>query len=122
MSTLSLTFKAGGTLEESNFYLERAADEGLPQALLRGEFCYVLAPRQMGKSSLRYRVARRLSQEQSVHCATIDLTGIGTSTSSADDWYFGIVEVLAQQLGDGSVSAEDFWAKEAKLPIVQRFT
>ena len=37
MSTSSLTFKAGGTLEESNFYLERTADEELPKALLRGE-------------------------------------------------------------------------------------
>lgn len=124
MSTSSLTFKAGGTLEESNFYLERTADEELPKALLRGEFCYVLAPRQMGKSSLRYRVARRLSTEHAVLCATIDLTGIGTSTSQADEWYFGIVDELARQLGDESLrtATEDFWVEQAKLPIVQRFT
>ncbi|HPH29678.1 MAG TPA: AAA-like domain-containing protein, partial [Pseudomonadota bacterium] len=124
MSNESLTFQAGGTLEESNFYLERSADEELPQALMRGEFCYVLAPRQMGKSSLRYRVARRLSAEQGVHCATIDLTGIGTSTSQADEWYFGIVDELARHLGDESLrtTTEDFWVEQSKLPIVQRFT
>lgn len=124
MSTESLTFKAGGTLEESNFYLERSADEELPQALLRGEFCYVLAPRQMGKSSLRYRVARRLSAEQGVHCATLDLTRIGTSTSQADQWYFGIADELARHLGDETLrtATEDFWVAQTKLPIVQRFT
>ena len=124
MSTESLTFKAGGTLEESNFYLERSADEELPKALLRGEFCYVLAPRQMGKSSLRYRVARHLSDGLGVHCATIDLTRFGTSTSQADEWYFGIVDELARHLGDESLrtTTEDFWVEQSKLPIVQRFT
>ena len=124
MSTESLTFKAGGTLEESNFYLERSADEELPNALLRGEFCYVLAPRQMGKSSLRYRVARRLGNGPGVHCATIDLTRIGTSTSHADEWYFGIADELARHLGNESLrtATEDFWVEQSKLPIVQRFT
>jgi hypothetical protein len=124
MNTPSLSFKAGGTLKESNFYLERSADRELLTALLRGEFCYVLAPRQMGKSSLRYRVARRLTEQHGVRCAMVDLTGIGTATTTADDWYFGIVDELAQQLGDEQLrlTTEEFWISQAKLPIVQRFT
>ena len=124
MRTPSLTFKAGGTLKEANFYIERPADDELPSALLRGEFCYVLAPRQMGKSSLRYRVSRRLHDQHGVSCATVDLTGLGTGTTTAEDWYFGVVDDIARQLGDESLRAatEEFWTANVRHPIVQRFT
>ena len=124
MRTPSLTFKAGGTLKEAHFYIERTADDELPAALLRGEFCYVLAPRQMGKSSLRYRVSRRLHDQHGVSCATVDLTGLGTGTTTAEDWYFGVVDDIARQLGDESLRAdtEEFWTANVKHPIVQRFT
>ncbi|HNN97005.1 MAG TPA: AAA-like domain-containing protein, partial [Pseudomonadota bacterium] len=119
-----LRFKAGGTLTEAHFYVERDADQALPAALLRGEFCYVLAPRQMGKSSLRYRVARRLAEGHDVRCATVDLTGLGGTTTTAADWYFGIVDEIARQLGDEALrsATEDFWVTHDKLPIVQRFS
>jgi len=45
-----------GTLHHDALsYVERAADEELFHALERGEFCYVLTSRQMGKSSLMVR-------------------------------------------------------------------
>ncbi len=124
MSLPSLTFKAGGTLKESNFYIERAADQELTSALLRGEFCYVLAPRQMGKSSLRYRVARQLSKQHGVVCATIDLTGIGTSTTTtAEAWFTGIARELVRQTGSSVLAAamKEYWTDQGKLPPVQRF-
>lgn len=118
-----LRFKAGGTLTEEHFYIERAADQALPAALLRGEFCYVLAPRQMGKSSLRYRVARSLQTDHGVPSATVDLTGLGGTTATPDTWYFGIVDDIARQLGDEALrtETEEFWEAHGKLPIVQRF-
>src|SRR6266540_2732397 len=54
-------FVAGGTVPVgSAAYVTRRADEELFQELLRGEFCYILTSRQMGKSSLMARTAARL--------------------------------------------------------------
>ena len=52
--------QAGGALGLDKLYVERPADRELHRALSAGEFCYVLAPRQSGKSSLRVRTAARL--------------------------------------------------------------
>ena len=62
-----------GALHPEALYIERAADQALYQALRAGELCYVLAPRQIGKSSLRVRTARKLS-ENGARCAELDLT------------------------------------------------
>ena len=57
-------FQAGGTLVDDAFYVERRADRELLHALLDHQFCYVFAPRQIGKSSLRTRVAMPLKQAE----------------------------------------------------------
>ena len=57
-------FTAGGTLPaDAPSYVERPADEELFQEIMSGEFCYALTSRQMGKSSLMIRMARRLRNE-----------------------------------------------------------
>ena len=65
----------------------------LPPALSAGEICHVLAPRQMGKSSLRVRTMRGLV-EQGRLCVSIDLSVIGSRQSSAEQWYAGICRSL----------------------------
>ena len=85
-----------GACSETSVYLERAADRELVEHLLRGEYCHVLAPRQIGKSSLRVRVARRLAEE-GVRCASVDLTSVGTA-ASPEEWYFGLVDEVASRL------------------------
>ena len=57
-------------------YVEREADDELFERAGAGDFCYVLTPRQMGKSSLMVRTAGRLDV-QGVRTATLDLSGIG---------------------------------------------
>jgi tetratricopeptide (TPR) repeat protein len=112
-------FVAGGTLRlDAPSYVKRPADEKLFNLALAGEFCYVLTPRQMGKSSLMVRTASRL-QEQAVSTAIIDLTEIGTV--AVDQWYLGLLSRLKRQLRL-SVDPEAWWQERASLGRVQRFT
>ena len=56
--------------------------------LKAGKFCYVLNSRQMGKSSLRVQVMKRL-QLEGFACAALDLTQIGSQQVSSQQWYGG---------------------------------
>jgi DNA-binding response OmpR family regulator len=88
-------YQVGGSLPPSApSYVKRPADNQLYQALLRGEFCYVLTSRQMGKSSLRVRTMHRL-QRVGIRCGTIDLTAIGTQKVTPEQWYASVVGYLA---------------------------
>jgi tetratricopeptide (TPR) repeat protein len=113
-------FVAGGTLHpDAPSYVKRPADDELFHLVATGKFCYVLTPRQMGKSSLMIRTALRLG-EQGVRTAIIDLTKIGTDVS-VEQWYLGLVTRLKVQLGL-SVDPDAWWAERASLSAVQRFT
>src|ERR1035438_8065222 len=55
-------YVTGGTMKpDADSYVVRKADSELLRAALAGEFCYVLTPRQMGKSSMMTRTARSLA-------------------------------------------------------------
>ncbi len=112
-------FVAGGTLRpDSPSYVKRPADDELFHLAMAGEFCYVLTPRQMGKSSLMVRTARRL-RDKDVNTAIIDLTKIGTV--AIDQWYLGLLTRLKREL-NLSVNPETWWQERNLLGQVQRFT
>ena len=101
--------------------IERAADRQLREALLRHEFCYVLTPRQMGKSSLMVRTASQLQQE-GVLSVIIDLTGIGSAGVSVESWYLGqLAGGLRGSCPRGSI-AYPGGQKHSHLSTVQRFS
>ena len=113
----------GGTLKPGEpSYVERRADAELFESLMAGELCYVLTARQMGKSSLMAKTAKRLEQA-GVASAIVDLTQIGSErgAQAAGQWYFGIANVIHRQLGI-TVPLRPWWQERADLPPVQRLT
>src|SRR5438093_8166097 len=98
MSSAATSFYVtGGTLRpDAPSYVERQADADLLEGLLKGEFCYVLTSRQMGKSSLMVRTANKL-RAQGIAVAVLDLTAIGQNLTP-EQWYDGLIERMGQQL------------------------
>ena len=87
----------GGTVpRDARSYVSRRADTELLDALRRGEFCYVLTARQMGKSSLMTRAAVTLRAEGAA-VAVLDLTAFGT-TLRLDQWYDLLLNRIGRQL------------------------
>ncbi|MDA7676493.1 AAA-like domain-containing protein [bacterium] len=112
-------FVTGGTLRRDALsYIVRDADEKVYDGLLKGEFCYVLTPRQMGKSSLMVRTAVRL-RDAGVTVAVLDLTGIG-SNLTAEQWYEGLLNNIGTQL-DLEDELDDYWDNNEGRSPLQRW-
>ncbi|MCU0685025.1 MAG: AAA-like domain-containing protein [Polyangiaceae bacterium] len=117
----AVRFQGRGMLLGDALYIERAADRELAAALARGEHCHVLAPRQVGKSNLRVRVAALL-RRRGVHSASVDLTGVG-SRASEEQFYYGLCRFIADRLGlDEGGGLPEFWAEHAALSCPQRWS
>lgn len=112
-------FQVGGTVPRGKLYIPRTADTELPEALLEGELCYVLAPRQMGKSSLKVRTAEILT-ENGVRAADVDLAIMRHDVQSRADWYAGILEKIVDDL-ELDVDVDALWSEVARTASVQPF-
>src|SRR5262245_22117173 len=112
-------FVTGGSLPSDNpSYVERKADRELHEALRRGEFCYVLTARQMGKSSLKVRTAARL-REEGVQVGVLDLTEIGQNIDP-EQWYYSLLCRLGEGLGLEE-ELDRFWQEHERLGPLRRF-
>jgi hypothetical protein len=112
-------YVAGGTLRgDAPSYVVRDADRILHAALRRGEVCYALTPRQMGKSSLMVRTAARLREEGTL-VAVLDLTALGQNLLPLQ-WYNGLLEKIGQQLRF-EPQLEEFWEAHEKLGPLHRW-
>ena len=111
----------GGTMDPASAsYIVRRADTELLEALRRHELCYVLASRQMGKSSLMARTARQLTSE-GFKCAIVDLTRFSERDGAAENWYRALVADIAERLGF-RFDALAWWEKNDGLPPLGRLT
>ena len=112
-------YVAGGTLRhDAPSYVERGADRELYEALGRGNFCYVLTPRQMGKSSLMVRTAVRLRQEGAC-VVVLDLTALGQNLT-VEQWYEELLTMVGQQVGLAA-ELEAFWLGHPRVNPLRRW-
>src|SRR5260370_5909065 len=120
MSTAGTSFYVtGGTLPPGTpSYVPRRADADLYEGLLRGEFCYVLHARQMGKSSLMAQTTARLRQA-GIAVVNLDLTRLGQNLT-AEQWYDGLLGHIGRQL-DLEDELEDYWLEHERLSPLQRW-
>ncbi|NJM68876.1 MAG: response regulator [Scytonema sp. RU_4_4] len=113
-------YQVGGSLPmNAPTYVVRSADRLLYQALKRGEFCYILNARQMGKSSLMVHMMHHLQQE-GFSCAAIDITRLGSENVTPAQWYKGFAVELWQNFNlFGKVNLKAWWNEQKDLSSIQ---
>ena len=112
-------YVVGGTLQrDAPSYIARDADEQLYRLLKKGEVCYVLTARQMGKSSLMVQTAARL-REEGATVAVLDLTTLGQNLNE-EQWYSGLLEIIGEQL-NLEHELQDTWFQNQALGPLHRW-
>lgn len=103
----------GNVLASGGMYIRRHADDELLKLCIgKNEpprYAYVLAPRQVGKSSLVTSTAKELTS-RGIRWCIIDLNQVGVSVEQRE-WYLGQLVMIADQL-NLKTDVFDWWAKQ----------
>jgi hypothetical protein len=115
-------YHVGGVLPaDAPSYVHRAADKELYDGLQQRDFCYVFAPQDTGKSSLRQQTARRL-QRIGYTCVAVDVRRISAQVTTADQWYARLTQSIALSLDLlPKLDLPQWWRDRQALFPVQRF-
>ncbi len=108
-------YRVGGSLREDDLsYVERPVTERLLlDSLRRGEYCYILNARQMGKSSLRHRASSQLRRE-GVNCVSLDLQALVSTGLTEEQLCHDVIsEVAAQTKLWSETWIEEWWKEHA---------
>lgn len=101
-------------------YVKRKADDQLYQALARGEFCFLLTSRQVGKSSLMTRAAVAMRAEKNgAAVVVLDVTSQGANVT-AQQWYAGLLDQIGEQLRLEDELAK-YWRDHAHFGVLRRW-
>ncbi|MGA9349328.1 MAG: AAA-like domain-containing protein [Anaerolineae bacterium] len=96
---MSVIFQAGGALPADHpTYVERQVDGDALRAALNGDYLHIIAPRQVGKTSLLKRLTARLN-EMGWRCAYVDLATLMDFPKPI--WYAELGKALAESLTPG---------------------
>ena len=98
---MNSVFQDGGALPTDHpTYVERQADHDALRAAQNGEYLHIIAPRQVGKTSLLKHLAARL-EEMGWRCAYMDLSTLMDFSKSS--WYAELGKALAHSLTPGQI-------------------
>jgi WD40 repeat protein len=119
MADVSSFFQVGSTLPaDSPSYVERPADAQLLDALILGELCLVLAPRQTGKSSLMVHALQSLA-ERDICSGIVDLQRLGEEVNP-DRFFNSVMSQLRRSLGL-KVDVYEWSKSHERLSPTERF-
>ncbi len=123
---VNYSYRVGGSLAWNDAtYVRRQADRDLYDKVLQGQFCYVLGPRQTGKSSLRIRTNHHLEQV-GYRALSIQATQIDSHTSRRDSesqigWHEQLIASIWDALYPQEVATISSWLEAtARLSGEQR--
>lgn len=114
-------YVVGGPVQpDRDCYQHRYADAELFRRISDGEYCYVLAQRQTGKTSLAASTARKL-RERGTLVAMVDLTQISSEDPSenAGRWYYSIAYRIVRELRIRA-DIQTWWKERGGLTNLQR--
>lgn len=105
--------------------LERGIDRQLFERLKQGDYTFVVAPRQVGKSSLLHRTARRL-EAAGTRVITVDLQSIGVGADDTKEvaesrWYQSLANAIARPL-ELEAERKAFFTEHRELTPVAAWT
>jgi AAA-like domain len=113
-------YQVGGAIAgNAPSYGQRQADDELLTHAAVGDFCYVLTPRQMGKSSLIARTAAQLRKKR-IRSVVLNLQGRTERDMAAEMFYAGLLDACIRQL-KLSIDLTRWWQEHGLLSAVQRF-
>lgn len=116
------SYQFGGSLAWNDpTYIQRDADTTLATVIQQGQFSAVLAPRQMGKSSLRIRTRHQFASE-GYQCVSVQANQLidyqlvdpsfSRSTASDQQWILGFIATIWEGLSSAGTMPFLQWVRE----------